>query len=105
GPPFLAIVAPDPALAACTVVGGVTTCDTAAPNPWTTRVGGGSTVAGDDQTVNVLTDRKSTRLNSSHRTISYAVFCLKKKRIDRGKSAIYVNTSVNTDLLRKNAGS
>src|SRR5207248_9947081 len=26
-------------------------------------------------------DRKSTRLNSSHRTISYAVFCLKKKKI------------------------
>src|SRR5207248_11757581 len=26
-------------------------------------------------------DRKSTRLNSSHRTISYAVFCLKKKTI------------------------
>src|SRR5207248_9903565 len=26
-----------------------------------------------------LEDRKSTRLNSSHRTISYAVFCLKKK--------------------------
>src|SRR5437867_9162744 len=25
-------------------------------------------------------DRKSTRLNSSHRTISYAVFCLKKQR-------------------------
>src|SRR5438094_5285310 len=27
-----------------------------------------------------LIDRKSTRLNSSHRTISYAVFCLKKKK-------------------------
>src|SRR5437867_10520327 len=27
------------------------------------------------------TDRKSTRLNSSHRTISYAVFCLKKKKM------------------------
>src|SRR5437773_7679731 len=27
-----------------------------------------------------LRDRKSTRLNSSHITISYAVFCLKKKR-------------------------
>src|SRR3712207_7825040 len=26
-------------------------------------------------------DRKSTRLNSSHTNISYAVFCLKKKRI------------------------
>src|SRR3712207_8296130 len=34
---------------------------------------------------NVLTvgrrDRKSTRLNSSHANISYAVFCLKKKKI------------------------
>src|SRR5437867_8750218 len=28
----------------------------------------------------VTEDRKSTRLNSSHRTISYAVFCLKKKK-------------------------
>src|SRR5438034_5524449 len=27
-----------------------------------------------------LSDRKSTRLNSSHTVISYAVFCLKKKR-------------------------
>src|SRR5207248_8802311 len=30
-------------------------------------------------TASSTTDRKSTRLNSSHRTISYAVFCLKKK--------------------------
>src|SRR3712207_8650236 len=28
----------------------------------------------------VLQDRKSTRLNSSHANISYAVFCLKKKK-------------------------
>src|SRR5437879_10393744 len=28
-------------------------------------------------------DRKSTRLNSSHRCISYAVFCLKKKKITK----------------------
>src|SRR5256885_10011544 len=28
------------------------------------------------------TDRKSTRLNSSHLVISYAVFCLKKKKIN-----------------------
>src|SRR5207253_9984386 len=28
-------------------------------------------------------DRKSTRLNSSHVAISYAVFCLKKKKSDR----------------------
>src|SRR5207248_8757337 len=32
------------------------------------------------QVVGIISiDRKSTRLNSSHRTISYAVFCLKKK--------------------------
>src|SRR5207248_6502016 len=30
--------------------------------------------------VGISDDRKSTRLNSSHRTISYAVFCLKKKK-------------------------
>src|SRR5437762_5232502 len=33
-----------------------------------------------DLPVVVYTDRKSTRLNSSHRCISYAVFCLKKKK-------------------------
>src|SRR5574341_584821 len=31
----------------------------------------------------VFRDRKSTRLNSSHQLISYAVFCLKKKKKDR----------------------
>src|SRR5437867_7776822 len=33
-----------------------------------------------DHPRNSRLDRKSTRLNSSHRTISYAVFCLKKKK-------------------------
>src|SRR2546421_9532021 len=31
----------------------------------------------------IKTDRKSTRLNSSHDQISYAVFCLKKKKLHR----------------------
>src|SRR5438552_18275484 len=31
-------------------------------------------------------DRKSTRLNSSHQIISYAVFCLKKKKIAKRKN-------------------
>src|SRR5258708_13823902 len=31
----------------------------------------------------ILRDRKSTRLNSSHQIISYAVFCLKKKNVAR----------------------
>src|SRR2546427_6864895 len=34
----------------------------------------------DDQSATVPQDRKSTRLNSSHSQISYAVFCLKKKK-------------------------
>src|SRR5690242_21207819 len=32
-------------------------------------------------------DRKSTRLNSSHMSISYAVFCLKKKKILQSQSS------------------
>src|SRR5258707_11763149 len=34
------------------------------------------------------TDRKSTRLNSSHANISYAVFCLKKKKTDNVEAAV-----------------
>src|SRR2546422_5906241 len=34
-------------------------------------------------------DRKSTRLNSSHGYISYAVFCLKKKKRPTGPSSIH----------------
>src|SRR6266516_6166359 len=46
-------------------------------------------------------DRKSTRLNSSHRTSSYAVFCLKKKKnthfnktkkIEKQNKCIYTTT-------------
>src|SRR5438445_9759344 len=33
------------------------------------------------KTGRMMPDRKSTRLNSSHANISYAVFCLKKKKI------------------------
>src|SRR5436189_4349514 len=36
----------------------------------------------------VVPDRKSTRLNSSHRCISYAVFCLKKKKKKNKKKSI-----------------
>src|SRR2546422_1967483 len=36
----------------------------------------------------VQVDRKSTRLNSSHGYISYAVFCLKKKKYNHKKDAV-----------------
>src|SRR5438094_4067251 len=41
----------------------------------------------------VVADRKSTRLNSSHRTISYAVFCLKKKKKNITMKVLAVPTS------------
>src|SRR5437763_11981039 len=44
-------------------------------------------------------DRKSTRLNSSHRCISYAVFCLKKKRARRGKMATSTKPTATTHLI------
>src|SRR3989454_9364082 len=40
-------------------------------------------------------DRKSTRLNSSHLVISYAVFCLKKKK----KNIEYYDLSVECDFV------
>src|SRR2546427_8153143 len=44
----------------------------------------------DDLARNVTRDRKSTRLNSSHSQISYAVFCLKKKKKHiKSKSVTY----------------
>src|SRR2546427_3662447 len=36
----------------------------------------------------IAEDRKSTRLNSSHSQISYAVFCLKKKKTDHSVRAL-----------------
>src|SRR5690625_5443542 len=50
-------------------------------NPQRIVITGGVVQAGDL----LLTDRKSTRLNSSHVAISYAVFCLKKKIDDRSE--------------------
>src|SRR3712207_7202548 len=39
-----------------------------------------TTEAGESKARETAEDRKSTRLNSSHANISYAVFCLKKKK-------------------------
>src|SRR5205085_9159437 len=41
-------------------------------------------------------DRKSTRLNSSHSQISYAVFCLKKKKGNQ----VYATTGIPLDLTQ-----
>src|SRR2546430_11474205 len=46
-------------------------------------------------------DRKSTRLNSSHSQISYAVFCLKKKKYSHTYTSV-INTSIaRTNVLAR----
>src|SRR3712207_7277474 len=52
----------------------------AAHHPLVADLAGRAVRAGDDSPAHQPVDRKSTRLNSSHANISYAVFCLKKKR-------------------------
>src|SRR5438132_9031300 len=44
-------------------------------------------------------DRKSTRLNSSHTVISYAVFCLKKKKWYREQCTVRAKQSQRDQLL------
>src|SRR2546422_5882195 len=44
-------------------------------------------------------DRKSTRLNSSHGYISYAVFCLKKKKTSIKRLHEKQNTTVNKSMI------
>src|SRR5690348_18315985 len=57
---------------------------------------------------NPLTDRKSTRLNSSHPSISYAVFCLKKKKKknrkkeNNNKKTITTNTEIHQSQIIQN---
>src|SRR5258708_26513056 len=45
------------------------------------------------------TDRKSTRLNSSHQIISYAVFCLKKKKTGNYRIRLQKKRSDNSNLI------
>src|SRR5947208_4165756 len=75
-------------LAAIAMAAPLAAEDVNAPNPGAGRITGtvtdvdNDTVAGATVVLKgpVPGDRKSTRLNSSHQIISYAVFCLKKKK-------------------------
>src|SRR5216684_6792669 len=49
-------------------------------------------------------DRKSTRLNSSHGYISYAVFCLKKKKNTTKESTLPKKTTIQHSRIRRPLG-
>src|SRR5438128_3769266 len=53
----------------------------------------GAVVAARLDSTQRFLDRKSTRLNSSHGSISYAVFCLKKKKKKQNGTPIVDNTN------------
>src|SRR6266516_5457797 len=55
----------------------------------------------DRDLVRGVQDRKSTRLNSSHRTTSYAVFCLKKKKTNNLKMVIYYRKYQENSYVKK----
>src|SRR3989339_1792690 len=65
-------------------------------------VGGASSGVRNDSSRHASSeDRKSTRLNSSHEQISYAVFCLKKKTHERHLTAGSGNVSEVGDVRAK----
>src|SRR2546422_2922696 len=79
-----------------------------APRRFASRSAASVSAVSPDWEMPTTRDRKSTRLNSSHGYISYAVFCLKKKK--KRKSIILIdvitlrnsiqhlyNTTINTD--------
>src|SRR5215216_7804596 len=80
---------------AATCLASLLGCRTAAthtaapPRPWPPVAT--FSILGYDPLAGEIGDRKSTRLNSSHQIISYAVFCLKKKK---KQSPFHVNTQI-----------
>src|SRR3989454_9138907 len=65
----------------CLAPRGTRACVGLRPGLSGSNVSVGSRKMGDRGGTQLIRDRKSTRLNSSHLVISYAVFCLKKKKI------------------------
>src|SRR5258708_16098218 len=59
------------------------------PHPRVSETGAGQSRLGK-------IDRKSTRLNSSHQIISYAVFCLKKKKKTNNKTSQHQHNKAST---------
>src|SRR5260221_10759854 len=57
-----------------------------------------------DGAAEALLDRKSTRLNSSHTVISYAVFCLKKKIQQQAQTQLEIQDSITRMFAPEDEG-
>src|SRR5258707_5069998 len=78
------VAAPD---AVAKAIDSIQSHTTANPSSFSQR-GALAALKGDQQSVADMRDRKSTRLNSSHANISYAVLCLKKKETATRNSVV-----------------
>src|SRR5690242_21555691 len=74
---------------------------------WPTMLGSASRSGGPgspaDLDAEPSIDRKSTRLNSSHMSISYAVFCLKKKKTKQTHKKSQAQETLLSELTTTNA--
>src|SRR5256885_4143015 len=61
-------------------------------------IGGASPQPPANLTAADIVDRKSTRLNSSHLVISYAVFCLKKKKNKKEDARVFAQFSISLNI-------
>src|SRR5438309_6422855 len=73
-------------------------CCTAAPSPPPCRSPGGGPASRAPGHTRAGVDRKSTRLNSSHSSISYAVFCLKKKKHHSQTEQLFLQDDLTGDI-------
>src|ERR1035441_11035527 len=73
------------------------------PEAFLARAGLGKKIVNlkKDEVAYAQGDRKSTRLNSSHLGISYAVFCLKKKQTNQEVDTTAARTNAQRSLERK----
>src|SRR5947209_10172904 len=99
-PPDSRVIRPSPGKRGRTVLGGILLVLLVFLLVAESSIGTETRAGGSDSTADTVSllvaqpvgpagfiDRKSTRLNSSHANISYAVFCLKKKKIEREDSS------------------
>src|SRR4051794_41661273 len=73
------------------------------PQPTPAPVAGRDDGLGGREHLVLAGDRKSTRLNSSHPSISYAVFCLKKKKKKKNKRNKHTITRYATTITNVNS--